>query len=131
MKTILYICALLCCTTTWAGPGHSHTSPGGHMHAEAENPEKQSNHGHAHGAKILNIDEAKTAGQFNLERLVKINKIDKSWLKASFEMAEQKKFGKKNEWLVTFNNEQGVKGKKLYIFLKPNGEFVAANFTGK
>ena len=42
-----------------------------------------------------------------------------------------KKFGKKTEWVVTFNNKKGLKGKKLFIFLKLNGDFVAANFTGK
>ena len=49
----------------------------------------------------------------------------------SIKKKELKIFGKKTEWVVTFDNEKGVKGKKLYIFLKLSGEFVAANFTGK
>ena len=58
-------------------------------------------------------------------------KIDKSWENAKFENAEIKETKSVKEWLVTFTNEKGVKGKKLYIFLKLNGDFVAANFTGK
>ena len=73
----------------------------------------------------------KEAGQFHVERLVKAGKIDSTWTKAVFDKSEKKKFGKKTEWVVTFNNKKGVKGKKLYIFLKLDGEFVAANFTGK
>lgn len=117
MKALILITMFVMGTTAWAGPGHSHshTKPGGH----------------SHGPTTLNQKEAKEAGEFHVERLVKLKKIDKSWLKATHEKSEQKKFGKKTEWLVTFLNEKGVKGKKLYIFLKPSGEFVAANFTGK
>ena len=42
-----------------------------------------------------------------------------------------KKFLSQTEWVVTFTNEKNVKKKKLYIFLKLNGEYIAANFTGK
>ena len=64
-------------------------------------------------------------------REVKKGKIDKSWINAKHEKSIKKKYAKRTEWIVTFLNENGVKGKKLYIFLKLNGEFVAANFTGK
>jgi len=33
--------------------------------------------------------------------------------------------------VVTFLNEKSSKNKKIFIFLKVTGEFVAANFTGK
>ncbi len=101
--------------SAWAGPGHSHGSK----------------RGHSHGATALSGKEVKEAGQFHVERLVKAGKIDSTWTKAVFDKSEKKKFGKKTEWVVTFNNKKGVKGKKLYIFLKLDGEFVAANFTGK
>jgi len=79
----------------------------------------------------INDEAAKATGLTHIARLVKAKKIDSTWTKAIFDKAVKKNYGKKTEWLVTFNNEKGVKGKKLYIFLKPSGEFVAANFTGK
>ena len=130
MKLLIMTYVFAIGMTAWAGPGH--TKPGGHMHAVEE--KQGHSHGpgsHSHGPTNLNQKEAKEAGQFHIERLVKIKKIDQSWLKGIFDKSEQKMFGKKTEWVVTFLNEKGVKGKKLYIFLKPSGEFVAANFTGK
>jgi len=66
-------------------------------------------------------------GRYHVERLIKVQKINPSWKKAKFD----KSVMVKKEWLVTFTNKKGVKGKKLYIFLKKSGEFVAANFSGK
>mgnify|MGYP003641986270 CR=1 FL=1 len=108
MKVITLIAALLFSTITMAGPGHKHS------------------HGHSHEAAMPKEKMSEVA-QFHIARLVKAQKLDASWLEAKFD----KTVMKKNEWLVTFNNEKGVKGKKLYIFLKKSGDFVAANFTGK
>ena len=117
MKTVLIVFVLIFSSIGLAGPGHGHGKGHGH--------------GHSHGAQALNEKQAQEAGKFHVTRLIKAEKIDKTWSGAAFDKAEKKKFGKKTEWVVTFNNEKGVKGKKLYIFLKTSGEFVAANFTGK
>ncbi len=73
------------------------------------------------------MEQSSKVGKFHVERLVKAKKIDSSWMNANLDKSELKK----NEWVVTFNNEKGIKGKKIYISLKKSGEFVAANFTGK
>lgn len=115
MKNLLLIGALLLSFSSFAGPG------GGHSHG----------HGHSHGATKVSKEKTGEIGRYHVERLIKAGKIDSSWKTSTFDKSEKKKFGKKTEWVVTFNNEKGVKGKKLYIFLKLSGEFVAANFTGK
>ena len=76
-------------------------------------------------------EKTKEIGMFHIERLIKAEKLNASWKDSKYNNSEKKKFGDKTEWVVTFDNEKGVKGKKLYIFLKLSGEFVAANFTGK
>ena len=113
MKTLVSIIAITFCTVSYAGDGHSH------------------GHGHTHAAPEMDVKKAQETGQFHVNRLVKSQKIDASWSNATLDKAERKKFDKKTEWVVTFNNDKGVKGKKLYIFLELNGKFVAANFTGK
>lgn len=75
---------------------------------------------------------AKARAQEELVRLVSIKKIDPSWKDAG-RSSTIKKVGdpKKWEWLITFDNDKVKENKRLYVFLKPSGEFVAANFTGK
>ncbi|MGE3973550.1 MAG: DUF6488 family protein [Bdellovibrionales bacterium] len=119
MKSLLILALTVYSSVSFAGPGHSH----GHAHEDGKT--------HTHDAPALTEQSAQEAGALHVKRLVKIGKIDGSWVDATFDKAEKKGTGKKTEWLVTFNNEKGEKGKKLFIFLKPNGDFVAANFTGK
>ncbi len=116
MKTLILIITLGFSSISLAGQGHSH----GGGQARLNNP-----------STSLNIKSAKETGQLHLERLIKLKKIDSTWSEAVFDKAEKKTFGKKTEWLATFTNKKGVKGEKIYIFLKMNGEFIAANFTGK
>lgn len=111
MKALLFLITLSIITPSFAGSDHSHGN--GHSHSHAPRETKKETTG--------------VIGRTHIERLVKLEKLDASWKKAIFE----KSIMKKNEWVVTFNNEKGVKGKKLYIFLKKSGEFVAANFSGK
>jgi hypothetical protein len=108
-STILVILTLT--SLSFAGPG------AGHSHG----------HDHSHGTSAIRKEKTGEIGRHHVQRLVKAKKIDASWLKSKFD----KSIMVKNEWLVTFNNDEGVKGKKIYIFLKKSGEFVAANFTGK
>ncbi|MEX1099174.1 MAG: DUF6488 family protein [Bacteriovoracaceae bacterium] len=115
----LFVIALVFSTVTFAGPGH------GHSH------KKKRSHGHSHQANAVSKEKTVEIGKNHVERLIKKGKIDDSWKSAKHDKSEKKKYGDRVEWVVTFNNEKGVKGKKLYIFLKESGEFVAANFTGK
>ena len=84
--------------------------------------------------KKADLDEAaaKARAQEEIARLLSVKKIDASWKEASrFDAIKKSGDATKWEWLVTFDNAQVKENKRLYIFLKPSGEFVAANFTGK
>lgn len=113
MKNLLLIGTLLLSFSSFAGPG------GGHSH------------GHSHGAPKVSKEKTGEIGRYHVERLIKAGKLDTSWKSSTLDKSEEKTFGKRTEWVVTFDNEKGAKGKKLYIFLKLSGEFIAANFTGK
>jgi hypothetical protein len=115
MNIFIFVTALALCLSTFAGPGHGH----GH------------GHDHDHAAPVASKEKIGEIGRHHVERLLKKNKLDKSWKNAAFNKSEIKSFSGKKEWVVTFKNEKGVKGKKLYIFLKTTGEFIAANFSGK
>lgn len=126
MKMITLLMSLTISTLTFAGigggahshgHGHSHTASGGH-----ETPKK---------AEEVDAKKAEKFARNKVRVLAFQDKIDESWNKAELKSAEVKEFEGKKEWLVTFSNEKGKKGKILYVFLKLNGEFVAANFTGK
>ena len=84
------------------GHGHGH----GHSHGDG--------HGHSHKKRDIKKSRTGVIGRIQVERLVNEKKIDESWKMSSFEGSVLKD----GEWLVTFKNEKGVKGKKLYIFLK-------------
>lgn len=90
-------------------------------------------HGKSHAHKKVKIPKKRTQkiGVSQIERLVKKKKLDSSWLSASYDTSERKLFNGREEWVVTFKNDKGVKGKKLYIFLSLSGDFIAANFSGK
>jgi hypothetical protein len=114
MKYILISIFTLFSVQSFAGDGH------GHSHGS-------DGHGHSHKRREIKKERTGVIGRIQVERLVNEKKLDASWKNASFE----KSVLIKGEWLVTFKNDKGVKGSKLYIFLKKSGEFVAANFTGK
>lgn len=111
MKFLAILVTLTLTSISFAGPG------AGHSHG----------HGHSHEAPAISKDKTEEIGRYHIKRLIKSEKIDATWSESKFDQSVMKN----NEWLVTFDNDKGVKGKKLYIFLKKSGEFVAANFTGK
>jgi len=122
MKTTTVLMSLMISTLTFAGMGEGHSH--GHKHG----------HGHSHGHEKTEKIDAKKAEELARKKIKALtfqNKINKSWSDAKLASIEIKEFKNKNEWFVTFTNEKGVKGKTLYVFLKLDGEFVAANFTGK
>jgi len=87
--------------------------------------------GHSHATPSIAAESTTAIGRYHIERLVKKKKLDSSWVKAKFEKVVKKKFGSRKEWVLTFLNPNGKKGKKLFIFLSLSGEFIAANFSGK
>lgn len=115
MKVLFITTMMLFSLTSFAGPGSNHSH----------------GHGHSHDKPAVTEEKTVELGKVHIERLIKAQKLDESWKNASYNKSEKKKFGTRTEWVVTFDNEKGEKGKKLYIFLKLSGEFVAANFTGK
>jgi hypothetical protein len=121
MKTLTLLVAFTLCSISYGGPGHSHG--GGHGHS----------HGPVDVCKKLATKDLKTSsmkiGKCHISRFITAGKINKSWTNAS--LAQNKSIPKRKEWLVTFKNDKGVKGKELFIFLSASGSFVAANFTGK
>jgi hypothetical protein len=92
------------------------------------------NHHHQAAKAEIGEEGAKTRAQQELERLISIQQVEASWKESGqLKGVEKKGTGRSWEWLATFENPTVAdKSKKvLYVFLKPTGEFVAANFTGK
>ncbi len=130
MKILITVLTVAMSFALHAGPGHNHS------HGNSQGHSHSNDHGHSHGhshkkAKPVSKEKAGLIGKQHVHRLIKAGKIDSSWSSSLIGTTEQKKFGKNEEWVVTFDNEKGVKGKKLYVFLTLSGKFVAANFTGK
>lgn len=123
MKTITIVFSLLVSASTFSGVGTGHSHAQEHNHGAG---------GHKHGSSAkIDAEKAEKLARNKVRVLAFQEKIDKSWNDGELESAEIKTFEGKKEWLITLSNEKSKKGKKLYIFLKLDGEFVAANFTGK
>ncbi len=127
MKTSILFALIAYGSFSFAGPGHDQSQG----HSKSNNHSHGKGGTHSHAAKSITEQQAKDTGVSEIERLIKSEKIDASWSGATFEKAETMIYGKKKEWVVTFLNENGVKGKKLFIYLSQSGNFIAANFTGK
>lgn len=89
--------------------------------------------GHDQPAARPEITEEAAKGRASeeLKRLVSIKKVEASWGEVKLRSIEKKTSKGQWEWLAVFENGGAAKDKLLYVFLKPSGEFVAANFTGK
>jgi hypothetical protein len=88
--------------------------------------------GHSHSHDIT-ADDAKSRAKRIINKLVEKKKIKASWKQSDVKHIEKKRFGKKDEWVVSFNNmnEGDTSKQTLYIFLSMEGRYIAANFTGK
>ena len=116
MKNIpatLVLSSLLFGAPAFAGTGHDH----GHSHAQAP------------ATKETAEKNAKQA----VISLVKSKKLDESWMSAIASGSEKKVFSGHPEWVVSFVNEKeaDTEKQKLYVFLSLEGEYIAANYTGK
>ena len=87
-------------------------------------------HGHAHEPVKQEVAE-QNAGKV-IASLVERSKIEKSWSSIKASSVEQKKYQGKPEWVAIYDNEKiaDTSKQKLYVFLTPAGEYIAANYTG-
>jgi len=111
----LLITAIGFVTPVYAGTGHSHDKDGGHSHGP------------------ISAATAKARATKTMLNLAKRGIIDKSWTSITATKAEKKTYSKGPEWVVSFVNEK-IKDKakqNLYIFYSLNGQYIAANYTGK
>ncbi len=88
---------------------------------------------HFHGSKPASQETVSGCAVKRQQTLITSGKIDKSWQAikpASFEQVDGKR-GK--EWKVTFKDPAAADKTKenLYMFFTAQGNFIAANFTGK
>lgn len=115
ISTVLLISSFLLASPVMAGAGHEH-GPGG---------------SHAHGP--ISSDAAVKRAEKQVKSLVQKGKLDKSWSAAKLVESVQKDFGKGQEWVVSFKNDQEKDTTKqtLYVFYTLNGSYLATNFTGK
>ena len=116
MKTLpiaLVLSSLLFCAPAIGGSDHDH----GHSHAQAP------------------VDKATVEkNSVNvINELIENKKLDKSWALIAVSSSEKKAINGGTEWLVTFVNKKitDTEKQKLYIFLTLDGEYIAANYTGK
>lgn len=117
MKLITFLIAFTISTYSFGS--------GDHGHSHGPNGE------HTHVMMRVSKDKVVEISKKNIIRLIKAKRLESSWSNAKLDSAEKKTFNNVAEWLVTYKNDKGIKGKKLYIFLTLSGDFVAANFTGK
>ena len=130
MKRIVLLIVLSFSISLFAGTGHGHNHDKGHGHSHGR--------GHSHGGEEKPVkkvtptkDDIIELAIQRIKVLIFKEKINGSWSKSNLATAEIKTTEKVKEWFLTFENEKGIKGKKLYFYYSLSGEFVAVNFTGK
>jgi hypothetical protein len=78
----------------------------------------------------------KQAGEFAklvVAAMVREEAVAPSWNKATLTSAAKKKRGHTTEWVVVFDNpaETDAAKRTLYVFLDLEGEYIAANHSGR
>ena len=118
LKTLL-ISVAISATTLFAGAGHSHSHDGGH--------------GHSHAPKKVSKERVEKIAKIQRDRLVKHDKIEKSWSDVSISSLDKKKYGHHMEWVAVFTNSsvKDADKQKLYVFISEFGEITGANHSGK
>ncbi|MBI3771792.1 MAG: hypothetical protein HY272_03725 [Gammaproteobacteria bacterium] len=88
-------------------------------------------HGHSHGPVSADVTSGKAMQK--VEQLATAGKIDASWSGIQPASVEQKTFADGPEWVVIFKNEKVSDASKqtLYLFYTPDGNYIAANYTGE
>ncbi len=116
MKLLTNIFLFLCMTlsvTAFAGSGH--------------------NHGHSHEQKPISSEEAQSRAEKKVTALVKAGSIDKTWAGIKSNNIKQITFSHDPEWVISFSNNKISDASKqsLYLFYSLDGQYIAANYTGK
>jgi len=87
--------------------------------------------GHSHAPVAVSKTTIKTIAKNEINRLAKVEKIDKSWLNK--DVSKLEKLDPGYEWRVIFKNDKitDTKQQTLYVFVSNAGRLVAVNYTGK
>ena len=88
---------------------------------------------HFHGSKPATPETVTGCATQRKALLIKQNKLDASWDKATASAPLQVDGKKGKEWKLTFLNPAAADKSKqtLYMFFTLPGNFIAANFTGQ
>ena len=97
---------------------------GGQAHAHSN---------HHHSNQKVSEATIKSNAQKRIGILIEKKKLSSIWRKAKLLSSEKKRFKGRVEWLIKFENVMTADASKkvLYMFFNINGDFLAANFTGK
>ncbi len=107
--------------------GHAHDKHEHDDHAHDEG------HGHSHEKKPISKENLTIRANKQIEHLVKIGKIDKSWTQIKVSEIKEEVFSNKKEWLLIYSNKEisDTSKQNLYLFYTLGGRYIAANHTGK
>ena len=88
---------------------------------------------HFHGSKPASQQTVSGCAAQRQQALITSGKIDKSWLAIKPSSFEQVDGRRGKEWKVTFKDPGAADKTKesLYMYFTVQGNFIAANFTGK
>lgn len=88
---------------------------------------------HFHGSKAATQEVVSGCAVKRQQALISSGKIDKSWQAIKPSSFEQVDGQRGKEWKVTFKDAAAADKAKenLYMFFTVQGNFIAANFTGK
>ncbi len=88
---------------------------------------------HFHGSKVASQETVSGCAVKRQQAVIASGKIDKSWQAIKPATFEQVDAQRGKEWKVTFKDEAAADRAKesLYMFFTVQGNFIAANFTGK
>jgi len=89
--------------------------------------------GHSHSHGPISAEAAQEKATQHVADLVTKGKLEASWNNIKPTKTEQKNFEKGPEWIVAFVNSAVTDKTKqtLYVFYTLDGNYLAANFTGK
>ncbi|MBY0368848.1 DUF6488 family protein [Pelomonas aquatica] len=87
---------------------------------------------HFHGSTPAKAETVSGCAVKRQQQLIASGKLDKSWQAVKPAAPEQVDGQKGKEWKVTFKDAAATDKSKetLYMFFTPQGNFIAANFTG-
>jgi hypothetical protein len=115
MRTHLFVAALILGLLQAVSPANAHGDDPGHKH------------------QTVTEQQAIEFARVVVAAMVREKAVEESWNKAKLGTASKKKKGRAQEWVVTFTNAAATDPTKrtLHVFLDREGEYLAANFTGR